>query len=411
MAYASEVVRGVMAQPRRRMPRLGFIAVVIALLLTPLAAHLLGVQGGRAVNENRHLADPPAMPAAARDVLKLPAQIDAYLNDHFGLRRGLVSLSNRLRYHVFHEVTSPQLTVGKNGFLFFTSHSATDPLSLVNFLCGQGITPPWIEQTAGTIGAAVRRMTAQHPASTLMIVPTKTVLYPEYLPDWLQGQCGKGLPPVPGIVAALGRDPAVAAHVRYPYDQMMALKPAFDVFPKENFHWEGEGARRVAEALAEQTFGLGKLADLPSRPGRAPSDIQHFVPGVRLDIHTRIPDYAAAGVSACDGAACFPELGEAAGKLGDVSRYRRNGGAGPRLLLVSDSFGHAIAGYFAQYFGEVWHLSTNNIKLLSDDERRRVKRAAFGAYAPDRVLYLYHDFSMGYFTIYPTMLLDADAAR
>lgn len=412
MAYASEVARGgwALARKARRLPRIAFIAVVSVLMLAPLAAHLAGVQGRPPAGENRRLADPPKLPQTAREVLKLPGQVDAYLNDHFGLRRLLIEANDRIQYALFGSLASPQLTPGKDGFIFFTSHNAQDPLSLVRFLCGQSITPPWIEETASKIGGFVRQAMAQHPASTLLIVPTKTVLYAEKLPDWLQAQCRRGLPPVPGVVAQLQRDPRTAPHVLYPYEPMMAMKASFDVFPKENFHWDGEGPHRVARHVAETALRLPRLADLPAKPGSAPSDVQHFVPGVPLSIRTMIPDYAAAGVTACSGGACFPELGEAAGKLFDVSRYRSSRTGAPKLLLISDSFGHGVAGYFSEYFGEVWHLSTNHIDQLTPEELARVKDVAFRAYAPDRILYVYHDFATGYFTTSPLKLLNAGPA-
>jgi len=107
-------------------------------------------------------------------------------------------------------------------------------------------------------------------------------------------------------------------------------------------------------------------------------------------------NYAAVGIDKCWGGGCFPELSGISDKLGDTTRYRHNKFSGPRLLIVSDSFGQGIAGYFSEYFGEVWHINTNNVPLLSVDEMQRLKAVAFKTYAPDRVLYIMNDFSIGY---------------
>lgn len=429
MAYASDGTRdgardGAQALPMprparrgrrlRRAGRLAFVAAAAGLMLAPALVHLTGARlpdrlaALASTGENRRLADPPGVPQGFRDLLALPGQVDAYLNDHFGLRPTLIAANNRIRYALFGTLSSPQLTPGKDGHIYFNSHDAAQPLDMIERLCGQGVTPGWTAEAAGRIGAFLERATALNPQSTLVFVPTKPALYPEHLPDWLQAQCRRGPSPLPAVMEAVRADARADGRVLYPYDAMMAMKASLEVYPKENFHWTGEAPRRLAEQIAETRFGLAKRVELPSVEVPQPSDLQHFAPGVPLGITTRVLDYAAAGVTPCvgDAAACFPELGEIAGKLGDMTRYRAAQPDGPKLLLVSDSFGFGIAGAFSQYFGEVWHIGTNDIGRLTTEERKRLIDTAFGSFAPDRVLYLYHDFAVGFFTNYAQKIVE-----
>jgi hypothetical protein len=385
--------------------RLGFIASFFGLLLMPAVSQWCGWEPTGALAENRRLADPPAWPRSWREVPGFFPKVDAWLNDHFGLRQTLVAWNNRLRFVLFKEVTSPQLTLGHEGFLYFNSHSAKEPLAMIRMLCGIGLSSEWVQQQAGRLAGLVRRVLAEHPASTLLVVPTKPVVYPEYLPDWLQAECQRSVPPVPAILARLTDQSELGQHIVFPLEPMKRLKASVELFPKANFHWEGEGPRRIAEHLAGTMMRLEKLVDLPRQPVDRPSDLQQFLPGVPLLIHVEEADYAAAGIEACRGGECFPELNGAAAKLADVSRYRHPGRTGPRLLIISDSFGAGIAGYFSEYFGEVWHLSSNNVTLLSPDEARQVRDTAFRDYAPDRVLYVFHDFAIGYYEDYLNPLL------
>ena len=79
--------------------------------------------------------------------------------------------------------------------------------------------------------------------------------------------------------------------------------------------------------------------------------------------------------------------------LGDVSRFRSDAGSGKKLLLITNSFGAAIAGWFSQYFSEVWHLNINYLVNVSKDDldKAPLSKAIFSDYGPDYIVYLFHD--------------------
>ena len=80
-------------------------------------------------------------------------------------------------------------------------------------------------------------------------------------------------------------------------------------------------------------------------------------------------------------------------RLNAVSRFQSDGGSGKKLLLLSDFFGAPIAGWFSQYFTEVWHLNISYLMNFSTNEVDRVtlSKAIFLDYAPDCIIYLFHD--------------------
>lgn len=83
--------------------------------------------------------------------------------------------------------------------------------------------------------------------------------------------------------------------------------------------------------------------------------------------------------------------------LGDISRFEDATSSAPRLLILSDSFGSGIAGYFAPYFSSVWHVSVSNVSRLSPAQLNKIGAAVYDDYAPDHILYVFHDFSIQYF--------------
>ncbi|MCH8619383.1 hypothetical protein [Undibacterium sp. TS12] len=376
--------------------RLGFIAVFLLMLMTPAVLHLSGKMQGETA-ENRVLATRPGLPLDIPQLLKFPAQADAFLNDHFGLRSMMVAWNNKLRYHLLGDINAVQLTAGKDGYIFFNSHAASAPLSMVNFLCGKNVSAENRAEIVRTASDFMQLALQVQPKSHLLLVPTKPVVYADKLPAWLQQQCSFYTPPLPAIVTVMQAQPVFAGKVIYPLVEMQALKSRWQVYPKLTFHWTGDGPQPIAQLVAESHLQRSRLITLKGKLHDVPSDIQQFLPGVALMVPTNDPDYASAAINACEGAGCFPEFKGIADKIGDATRYRHQQKKGPRLLLISDSFGHGVAGFFSEYFGEVWHVSMNDLNQLSTGQRQAFRKILFDDYAPDEVLYVFHDAAVSYF--------------
>ncbi|MFO1084069.1 MAG: hypothetical protein U1E21_05880 [Reyranellaceae bacterium] len=383
-----------------RVGTLTAIGLFFAALSVPLVTGVIVANGPivLGLGENRMLADAPALPANGAQLQVFPSRVDAYVNDHFPFRAQLVEVNNRLRFHLFREVMSPQITIGSDDYLFFNSHSAADPLSMIRFLCGEGSDAARIDKIARDLSDAVARLTAQLPASTLMVVPTKSTIYFEHMPAWLQQRCRRSIPAVPRVLARLADlSPSNRQHVYYPIEAMRALRATVAVYPPQNFHWLGPGARAVAEETASKVFGRTRRKRLDVRPVAARSDLQQFLPGITISVTSEVVDFNSVGITACQGSTCFPELGDAARVLGDVGRFEHATSSGPKLLILSDSFGAGIAGYFAPYFSSVWHVSVNDVSRLSPAQLNKVRAALYDDFAPNQILYIFHDFSIQYF--------------
>lgn len=391
-----------------------YLASCMLILFLPMSVHvgglMLNLESTPRYVENRVLASRPIMPQDAKAWLAFPAQMDAYVNDHFGLRQSLIAWHNQARYLLLNEAASPQLSVGKNGFLFFNAHEAAHPRRMSDFLCGQFLRQTGgqaiVEELAQEVHATMQQAMRQHARTSLAFVPTKPVLYPENLPAWMQEECAKGTPTLPAFLRQLAKldqinlmeAQPVNQAVSYPLAAMQAQKEVQLLYPKPNFHWHGKGAQVFAQSIAEQDWHLTAKRSFQFVPETLASDMQSFMPGIALNIDILTPDYAAAGVEVCLGGSCFPESRTAA-KLGDVSRYRAqksstdNTEPTKKLLIISDSFGQGGAGYFSAYFDEVWHVSINNTGALNAAERAELQ-GDLSRYAPDRVLYLFHDYSL-----------------
>jgi hypothetical protein len=346
--------------------------------------------------ENRVPALFPSRPDSWNALLRYPAMLDLWINDHFGFRRQLVKLNNRVRYHLFGQFPTRQVVAGRNGRIFLAAHATSHPpYSAILLSCGAHA------NDMSPIAAQLNRFSAAYDKlgidAKIMIAPSAPAVYPEDLPAWLAAQCDPVSAPIPRVLAAPLLAPDAQARAYFPMETMRRLEPGEHAIPKTWFHWAGAGPRAVAQESVRRfwpTRAAPAPAPLASRTASKDSDIAHLFEGVRLASEVEETDYAASGIDACDRPQCFPELGRIAEKLGDVSRYRNDRAQAGRLVLFSDSYGHYIAGGYSPFFREVVHFSTNNFGLLSADDMAALRQMFLQRAADQQVLFVYHDVSV-----------------
>ncbi|MBB3121586.1 hypothetical protein [Pseudoduganella violacea] len=367
-------------------------AAVVLVLALPAIAGLMKADKSSA--ENRRLATLPALPHSWQEFLRVPGQLDAWANDHFGMRDGLVRSMTRLRYRLFGEFPTSQVARGRHGRNFLASHSpALPPFSAVTAACGIGTrASPGTVEYINRMFADFHRMGLQ---PRLLIVPSVPPVYSADMPAWLEQRCASPQTPVTQVLD----DPQLVAEARqniyYPLGEMRAIAArGTSLFPKNWFHWSGPGLGEVAQ-LSVQHFWQGAAGaaqpPLRTREDWLQSDIAHLFPGLHLGSVVTRPDYEASGVQACRGDACFPDLQGVGDKLGDVSLYRNPAAPARRLVLVTDSFGSMVAGWYARHYRTVEHFATNNMGQLSAEEIGRLKRHLFADAGQTDLLFLYHD--------------------
>ncbi len=378
-----------------------FLWACFVLISVPMFVHLLRLETPKTDLENRSLAEYPGKPKTPEDWFQFTARFDRYLDDHFGLRQTLVQWNQAWRYQFLHDAVSPQITLGSEDYLFFNAHEAKHPMRMLSFICGRSINDTQVDELAQQVTDFARFAKASNANTTIAFVPSKPAVYSEYLPSWWQQECAQFQPTLSRMMTKLEQG-ATQVPVLYPLAQMMEFKRRDQLYPHYDFHWQGKGAQAYAQILAEQIWGQKPSATLVFRNELSESDMQRFMPGVDLRQNLQKPDWQKNAWSYCEGAACFPEMSSAA-ILGDVTRFKvkaepqQNTQTKKRLLLITDSFGHGVAPYFAPYFDEVWHVSSNNMGALNPQQLDQLKQD-FERYAPTRTLYLFHDFALSCFS-------------
>jgi hypothetical protein len=368
------------------------IGIIIAGFLSVPALTGLAMSGHE-TGENRTLAQRPKNPRSISDLFKYPRELEPWINDHFGLRRPLIWVNNKLRYKLFGQFPTIQVISGRKGRIFLSSHSMepSSQYSAITIPCGDIHISP--EKVAGPLNALHESFRREGIDARILIVPSSPVIYPEALPAWLEARCNAAGSPIELVLASSHLEAEARKAIYFPRAEMLALKDKISVFPQTWFHWAGAGSREVAGLSVKFFWGV------PANTGRplaeesklSPSDISHLFPGVKLASQVEHPDHARSGIEACVGPRCFPSLGSVTNKLQDVAYYRNLAAPQERLIILSDSFGKAIAGWYPRYFKEVIHFSTNSLNQLNVSENRQLWAYIKAQARIGHLLLLYHD--------------------
>ena len=366
---------------------------VVAVLAIPAA--VAAVFGTADLKEQRPLAQWPARPGSAAALLALPSQLDAWINDHLGGRRLLITANTTLRYALFREFPTVQMITGRHGRVFLAAHPNNGPTySAITGVCGPGPVFDGVAPAAQFLNVLFSELELRGMQPTMLIAPSAPVLHFEDLPVWLSQRCAASHTPVADVLAS----PLLTQHVRerilYPLQQMRELKGGDAFYPKSWFHWAGPGLSQIVDWTMTQRSGAPPPAAPPLTmvTGEMISDVSHLMGGLRLASVVTRPDFPASNVSSCYGTDCFAEFGSAEDKLKDVSRFGNP--AAPvrrRLLILSDSFGSKIAGWYARYYTSVEQVAGNDVPRLNRLETERVRDFLLRAPAETDVLIIYHD--------------------
>ena len=382
-------IRSWFARPRAFIARWGLLSVVfLALLPLPLAVQALlpsdAVQG-----ENRRLSPPPAIPQSLTELVHWPAATDAWITDRFGLRGPMIRVNNWLRYRLFDEIPTRQIVQGRHGRLFLGNADGEAEDRMILNICGAGVSEAEVQDATRQAADFLSRASKAGLDAAMLIVPTAPRLYAQDLPERLARVCAGHTPPADRIADALAATDDLPP-VIYPVARMLALEQTMPVIPREHFHWAGEAPVMIARDVAEQAFGLRRTMTLPLAVVRRSSDLNGLAPGIDESVLINEPNVRAAGVRTCPNVRCGAIAGVPATAAIAIERYFR-AGDGPPMLIIADSFGDEIGRDFAEYSPEVWLLSTNTVRELSESDRAALMRAVLARFHGQRVVFVYHD--------------------
>ncbi|MBN2498498.1 MAG: hypothetical protein JXR96_28160 [Deltaproteobacteria bacterium] len=235
-----------------------FLAVsFLGLLWLPLLGMLTGVGIPSVKKEKRRPSEAPTLEtlmhkgaAAFRD------QFSHYFNDHFGFRSQLIEGYNLAKYYVFSVSGSSRVTIGQDGWLFYTS-------AVKDYRTRR----PFSAAALGRIQAILeqrRKWLAGKGIDYLFVIaPNKSTIYPEHLPDHIHRLAKKSK--LDQLAEHLQHKSSLAfLDLRKP---LLETKEIHQTFSRTDTHWNDSGAfaayEEIMKALGMQPLAAGRMRSIP----------------------------------------------------------------------------------------------------------------------------------------------------
>ncbi len=172
---AAPVTPAMIARHRR------YFALAAALVIAaPLVVGLVSPDGPASVlKEGRRLAPAPGWPATGAEWLKLPAAVDAFLKDHFGLRQALIRAHKDLTKPML-GTGSDAVLVGRGGRMFYLGEEA------VRQSAGLVLRDERVASSVDLVAAMNAALEKRGVRFLVASPPNGSTVYPDDLPDWAQ---------------------------------------------------------------------------------------------------------------------------------------------------------------------------------------------------------------------------------
>jgi len=211
-----------------RVYRGALIGVFLVLSWAPLFGGTLGIGSDVAEIELRKPAPLPGLLPLSR----LPGELDAYLDDGFGFRSQLVT-ANSLLHLAIGVSGSQRYLVGRDGWLY---HRELDNV-IEQFRGADRFAPAALTRWTDEMERRRRWLKKQGIEFLVVIAPSKQVIYPEYLPGWVNTVGPTRYDQLRRAVAG------TKLQVLDLHQPMLAAKSAGDLlYFKTDGHWNDLGA-------------------------------------------------------------------------------------------------------------------------------------------------------------------------
>jgi hypothetical protein len=364
--------------------QIAFLLSFMLIITLPMVEHFLTEDEVRS-SENRLLTQKPIMPTQINGLKEFAMGVDNYFSDQFGFRQNIINTTNMIYFDIFNEIKSKQITVGKNGFIYYNSHNANSPNVLIKSVCNIASLPKSFQnKTKKYFSDFINYSNELGIVTGIAVIPTKSRIYPENLPKLEKDWCTSNIPAWWEKMFQSDKD----LKVYFPLKKMLSLKDSMPVYLPNHFHWNGLLPYVLAEDMMKSLWDISPEFELTPQKTKVESDLKTHFKGLHFYDTSFDYDYQSAGVRICNGIKCIDGLSQHY-KFGLSYTYKLdNPKTDKKLLILADSFGQYIGQNFIRGFSEVVVIDINN---LTFDEQFDFYQWITKTIKPTHMLYLLHD--------------------
>ena len=129
----------------------------------------------------RGLAHAPVMPGSLRELSWTHKTTIRYIKDRYGFRAWMLRLHGQIKVKLCGVSSNPDVILGKDGWLFFAGERNLESIRHID-----PFTTEELEQFANALETRRRWLARQKIDYLFVLMPDKSTVYPEYLPEELK---------------------------------------------------------------------------------------------------------------------------------------------------------------------------------------------------------------------------------
>jgi alginate O-acetyltransferase complex protein AlgJ len=213
-------------------------------LVTPASLLLLGFDGGDQRAENRTLNAFPRLDGSVASLAAFGPGVQAWFNDHFGLRSTFIRWHGISRYAWLHMSPMPHVLLGADGWLFYAEDGAIEDMAQA-----EPFTADELAAWRATVTRTRDWLQARGIAYVFTVAPDKHAIYPEAIPPTVRriGHSSR----TDQLLEALA-DTGVTIDVR---PALLEAKPRERLYHQTDTHWNARGAYAAYGVLVDRLHG------------------------------------------------------------------------------------------------------------------------------------------------------------
>ncbi len=323
-----------------------YIVAAMAILLIPFVG--MTVAKTDWTTENKPLSEFPALIEGGGFNVDFLEECGAYFEDHFALRPQMVNLNAWIQDTFLNQSATDQVILGEDGWMFY--EGAMDDYRNENQMTARGLNNAI--QNLRIMKSYVESKGAQF---VVMIVPNKSTLYGEYMPDNQKEGLGEG---------NLDRIQPMLEEAGITYVNLLdAFNETEEVlYYKEDSHWTNKGAALAYEKTMAAIEGAKDVPDFRSIPYEVVPEHMGDLAEMLFPITGELEENE---IYTYEWA--YDYVGEVTDNMDNWIETTNPSRTGT-LLMYRDSFGESFLPFMAEAFGTAYFSRLVPYNMANMDE-------------------------------------------
>ncbi len=227
-----------------------YMVILTILILIPVVLYaVIGkyLDSSTADKENRVMTEMPTL--ANTQISEFPTLFDAYMNDNLPYKNYLVTINSMADYYLFNTSSSDDVIVGDKGWLFYVGHENNDEDPLADYEGTNLYSIDELEIIAENMTNARDFLASQGKEFVVTIIPNKSRVYSEYMPDMCGDVRQECTPNQVNQYLSENTDLTIVS----PYNDIVSYKeahPETQLYFKYDTHWNNFGAYVAAQSIS-----------------------------------------------------------------------------------------------------------------------------------------------------------------